>query len=173
MPVRFIIQYRRWKCECAPISRLISRCIFSLLYTVPKISSISYPYQCLLAPSAQRHGTGKIRVLCLTCTFLVAFWLRFKQPPDFDVKWKWLVWAGAINWRWGRQTQLRWQSRGGRRFDTFYLCRRFQNIWRRCTFVWASLCISVPGLLMCICIVPQFVDPYSTTFFLVKIYLFV
>ena len=29
-------------------------CIFSLLYTVLKISSISYPYQCLFW-----HGTGK------------------------------------------------------------------------------------------------------------------
>ena len=36
-------------------------CIFKLLYTVPKISSISYPYQCLFVPSAQkRMGREKI-----------------------------------------------------------------------------------------------------------------
>ena len=34
-------------------------CIFSLLYTVLKISSISYPYQCLFAFGAKRNGTGK------------------------------------------------------------------------------------------------------------------
>ena len=33
---------------------------FSLLYSVPEISSISCPYQCLFAPSTQkRHGMGK------------------------------------------------------------------------------------------------------------------
>ena len=54
MPARFIM-YKRWKCECAPISRSIFEptYIFSLIYTVPKIWSISYPYQCLFAPSAQ------------------------------------------------------------------------------------------------------------------------
>ena len=56
--------YKRWKCECAPISRSIFEptCIFSLLYTVPKISSISYPYQCLFAPSAQK-GMGREKIL--------------------------------------------------------------------------------------------------------------
>ena len=33
-------------------------CIFSLLYTAIKISSISYPYQCLFAPSVQK-GMGR------------------------------------------------------------------------------------------------------------------
>ena len=34
-------------------------CNFGLLYTVFKISSISYPYQCLFAPSAQKAWDGK------------------------------------------------------------------------------------------------------------------
>ena len=38
--------------------------IFSLLYTVPKISSISYPYQCLVAPSAQK-GLGREKIPCI------------------------------------------------------------------------------------------------------------
>ena len=47
---------RKWKRECAPISRLIFEptCIFSLLYIVPKISSISDPYQRVFVPSAQK-----------------------------------------------------------------------------------------------------------------------
>ena len=50
--------YKRWKCKCAPISRsnFEPTYTFSLLYTVTKISSISYPYQCLFAPSAQKKA---------------------------------------------------------------------------------------------------------------------
>ena len=36
-------------------------CNFSLLYTVIKISSISYPYQCLFAHSAQK-GMGREKI---------------------------------------------------------------------------------------------------------------
>ena len=52
--------YKRWKYECIPISSSIFEptCIFSLLYTVSKVSSISYPYQCLFAPSVQK-GMGR------------------------------------------------------------------------------------------------------------------
>ena len=37
-------------------------CIFSLLYTVIEISSISYPYQCLFAPLAQK-GMGREKII--------------------------------------------------------------------------------------------------------------
>ena len=50
--------------ECAPIFRSIFEptCISSLQYTVLKISSISYPYQCLFVPSAPK-GMGREKIL--------------------------------------------------------------------------------------------------------------
>ena len=58
-----IIGKRKSESECAPIFRSISEptCIFSLPYTVLKISSISYPYQCLFVPSAQ-EGMGREKI---------------------------------------------------------------------------------------------------------------
>ena len=55
-----IIGKRKSESECAPIFRSISEptCISSLQYSVLKISSISYPYQCLFVPSAQ-EGMGR------------------------------------------------------------------------------------------------------------------
>ena len=57
--------------DCAPIFRSIfdPTCIFSLLYTVPKISSISYPYQCLFAPSAQK-GMGREKNTIIEVSFI-------------------------------------------------------------------------------------------------------
>ena len=49
--------------ECAQIFRSIFEptCIYSLLYTVLKISLISYPYRCLFEPSAQK-GIGREKI---------------------------------------------------------------------------------------------------------------
>ena len=53
----------KWKGECAAIFRSIFEptCIYSQPYTVLKISSISYPYQCLFVPSAPK-GMGREKI---------------------------------------------------------------------------------------------------------------
>ena len=50
-------------------------CNFSLLYTVLKISSISYPYQCHFAPSAQK-GMGREKYNELNFHIVVAHQLK-------------------------------------------------------------------------------------------------